>query len=655
MSKFSFPKINKVIIRNFSLYTKNDIQVEITESVPKGVYCLAGANGLGKTTFLNILNYGLTGLVLSPDSGILTPLDLYKANKRFTENYFNGRILAKHKELAEVELQMQIGENQYKIVRGFFNSTTSLRALEIFKIKEDRSIIIFQSTDESPGDLDSKYKSMAEKDIGIDSFVYYAFLQLYVLTFDESRRLIFWDDEASSHTLSIAFNNNMTDADELIKTRRKMEKYESDARNNRWQATQIRNKIENFLKANPQNSDFKRAQQDYHSICNNYDLIRKDRDDKAAIYESFLKRQGRLNFEISDLRKNYNKLFESYSEPRYKLLTNDSIKKSLDNCICLICGAKGSHIPEKIQINLNSDTCPLCNTRIDHKDNIQERDCIIDTLREIDAQLSKKRIELDSVLSESDEALRLLDKVTYEFDEISLQKNNLENDYPEIRKISQNKDEEEILKDLSEQFRQYDMASKQNYKDRDELQPKLEAISQRIEKTYKEAELIFVPVFQQLAKLFIGFDINIEFYSKSREMKLNLKVNKKLRTESSHLSESQRFFIDIALRMALIIYLAKEDNMATMFIDTPEGSLDIAYENRVGRMFADFVKKYKQNILMTANINASQLLIALASTCKSEYMVLKRMLDWTDLSSIQKEGEGLFARAFSDIENTLNS
>lgn len=49
------------------------------------------------------------------------------------------------------------------------------------------------------------------------------------------------------------------------------------------------------------------------------------------------------------------------------------------------------------------------------------------------------------------------------------------------------------------------------------------------------------------------------------------------RTDSSQLFEIQRFFPDIALRMALAIYLSKKNNEATLLIDTPEGSLDIAY------------------------------------------------------------------------------
>ena len=89
-----------------------------------------------------------------------------------------------------------------------------------------------------------------------------------------------------------------------------------------------------------------------------------------------------------------------------------------------------------------------------------------------------------------------------------------------------------------------------------------------------------------------------------------------------------------------------------MYIDTPEGSLDIAYESRAGKMFADFVKT-NHHLVMTANINASQLLIALAKECGENNMSLKRMLEWTDLSEVQKAGEELFEKAYKNIEKAM--
>lgn len=87
-------------------------------------------------------------------------------------------------------------------------------------------------------------------------------------------------------------------------------------------------------------------------------------------------------------------------------------------------------------------------------------------------------------------------------------------------------------------------------------------------------------------------------------------------------------------------------------IDTPEGSLDIAYEARAGDMFADFVSA-GFNLVMTANINSSQLLIRLAERCGTGLMELARMTNWTPLTEVQAEEEDLFNKAYMRIEREL--
>ena len=87
--------------------------------------------------------------------------------------------------------------------------------------------------------------------------------------------------------------------------------------------------------------------------------------------------------------------------------------------------------------------------------------------------------------------------------------------------------------------------------------------------------------------------------------------------------------------MSLAIIHSNQGNGATMMIDTPEGSLDIAYESRVGDMFADYIIEYHQNLFMTSNINASQLLISLAEKCgKKKYEIQKNVrLDRSESNS----------------------
>lgn len=84
------------------------------------------------------------------------------------------------------------------------------------------------------------------------------------------------------------------------------------------------------------------------------------------------------------------------------------------------------------------------------------------------------------------------------------------------------------------------------------------------------------------------------------------------------LSESQRFFIDIALRMAIVTFVCSKTTASTsMLIDTPEGSLDIAYETNAGSMFYEYIAA-NQKMIITANLNSSGLIQTLAGKTKFE-------------------------------------
>lgn len=654
MSKYNFPKIENVIIRNFSLYSKNGDVHDVNEKINEGVYCLAGANGLGKTTFLNALNYGLTGIVLAPNKEVLSPQEIVDVNKRFTSRYFDGRIVEEDKENAEIEISLKINNKYYKFIRGFFEND-SLRYLEIFKMDNKKKIPVISTENLTPKELKKKYETEIAKDICINNFEYFIFLQLYVLTFDENRRMIFWDKHASSHALSIAFNTSTEDAEKLIAIKRKMDKLESDARNSRWQATQIDKRRQNLISNYEGNTDKETIKIDYKDLLKKHEVIKNEYHNVKIEYDTLLKKQSYLNSEILHLRMEHTKLFSIYSEPRSKLLNNAYVNMSLSKKECIICGAKSEQVIESIQNNLYKENCPLCNTKInDNKE--QEQNQLLEKIEKNDDKISRRTNELENITLKSSSKKLELEKVEYEFIEIDKQKDLFEKNNPFIlSKTTGNESIDSVVKAYKEQFNEFDKISKEKYKERDELQPDYVSLQAKIESAYKEAEVDFVPIFQKLAKSFIGYDLIINFSeSKSRDMKLVLELKNTARTDSSKLSESQRFFLDIALRMSLAIYLSKQSNVATMLIDTPEGSLDIAYESRAGEMFASFVKDYNQNIFMTANINASQLLISLANKCGKSKMQFKRMLDWTDLSIIQQEGENLFEQVYDNIENALN-
>ena len=656
--KYNFIKIEKVIIRNFSLYSKNNVVQIINEDINNGVYCLAGANGLGKTTFLNIINYALTGLVLEPNKEVYSPSEIVKLNKRYTERYFEGRIKAKDKENAEVEVFFNVNNRKYRIIRGF-TDRVSLRKFEIYKIEQNKAISLIDTNNKSPNELNVLYENKITNDIGIGKFEYFVFFLLYVLTFDENRRMIFWDNRASTNALSIAFNYDLDDTNRILELKRKMEKWESDARNARWQATQIKNEYEKLLATKEEKEliNYAELEKEYDSLISNVEKTEKLFHNVDVEFDTLLKRQNLISSEILQLKTQYKKLFSQYSEPRSKLLNNQYIHYSKKENKCFLCGATGHKVIENIERKLYQDKCPVCDTEInDESEKSKEQEELLSQLENIDKLIDEKNKEIENLIFEADAKKVELEKAEYEYysTKEKLEKFEKLNSHIDFKKTGDTITDS-VLETYIKRFEKEDKKSKDYYKKRDKIKPEYENLLQKVNNGYKEAESVFVPLFKKIAKSFIGLDLNIYFRQKgSKDIVLNFELLGTARTESHQLSESQRFFLDIALRMALAVYLSKPNNEATLLIDTPEGSLDIAYESRVGNMFADFVIDYKQNIIMTANINASQLLISLAEKCGKEKMKFRRMLDWTDLTEIQKEGEHLFDKVYNNIEETLN-
>ncbi|EMK01086.1 hypothetical protein DLM76_20775 [Leptospira yasudae] len=654
--KFNFITLNKVLLRNFTLYSKKGKVYEVNEEIDKKVYCLAGANGLGKTTFLNAINFGLTGIVLEPDKAVFSPSEIVKLNYKYTERYFGGRISSSDAKKSEIEILFNVNGKYCRIIRNFFQRE-ELRLFEVFVIQDGKKVSQIQDNVKSPTELNELYQKFICIETGFSDFDYFLFYQLYVLTFDENRRMIFWDDRASRHAIAIAFNSDPEDANKIADLTRKIEKHDSNARNARYQAKLIGRKIEDLKP-----DDKKKKIKDVENIEDEYKNLSKDLEKQERIlnninieHDSMLKRQSYLNSEIMHLKNEHSKLFSLYSKPRSKLVENTNVRMSLSKQECCLCGTVGSYIVESIERNIHKDSCPLCNTVINESTSI-EQSRLLKSIEKNDVLISDKGNELDNLTTEIETKALELEKAEFEY---NMAKEKLEEFMNEFSSVSFIDSRDNGIGALLDQYeKQYDSfvkESKDEYKKRDLLKPDYAKLLKKVEIAYREAEKSFVPIFKKLAKSFIGQDLNIQVKRSDKTIKLVLELKKTARTESFQLSESQRFFLDIALRMALSVFLSKKNSPATMFIDTPEGSLDIAYESRVGNMFAQYATDYDQNLFLTANINPSRLLISLAEECGKSKMQFRRMLDWTDLTTVQKEGEGLFQQVYRNIEKALLS
>ena len=353
--------------------------------------------------------------------------------------------------------------------------------------------------------------------------------------------------------------------------------------------------------------------------------------------------------ELATAREAYQAEYSTFLRDARQVSQHPIISSLLHGGTCEVCGTKSEAATSQVKKKLSLHHCPVCDSDIPGVA-IRPTQSLL--------ALDKKMVALSKTLQEvSHKKERLLEQ--YKGLEVSSLKANqavtkFESDNASsLRRLSTAKEGSGIDTAITRYKEQVDellLRKGQEYTRRDEIRKQLRVLQKGLMARYEEGEEVFAPQFRELAKLFLGLDLDIRLETASGAgagLGLALEVKSTVRREMYQLSESQRFFVDIALRMALLQFMS-DNKSGALLIDTPEGSLDIAYENRAGVMFAAFVKK-GFSLVMTANINTSRLLLALAEQCGTALMTLCRMTTWTDLSEVQSAEEKRFTEAFDSI------
>jgi hypothetical protein len=647
--KVGIPRPELVRLHRFSLYEKAPT---ITTKLGTGVFCVAGANGLGKSTFLAALNYGITGVVPQPGREFRGVDDYYKKVQPYSSSFFRGRISDEDEDAAQVEIVLRAGKHRYRLIRGMFNPL-ELRGLEITDAETGESVMSGAS-ELDPGGLHDQYAGAIVDDCGLESFAQLAFLQHFVLTFDERRELLFWGARRLSPALFIAFGVDAAKARRADHLQERVRGADSLARNYSWQASDWKRQLDNLERAAGE------VEPEDSGIAAEHRKLQEEQAEAAAEAEhtsnTLVDAQLRIAERSAQLRADrgaYNELWalrlRGHGHPGMHPLVTTTLAEQR----CSLCGSEGTAVAEHVSAELNAERCPLCASQLadaaaagtdpatDRLRELAEIDGKIDghvqaiaategTAAKLQAQLAMIRERLDATARRINEFERL--------NELALLRDSGNLDVVAERYRGSMADQ---LQRKEEQLKR-----------RDEARDELRGLQRELVQAYDVARERFVPTFTRLAEQFLGLPIGIELEARQNEVRLLLTVQGGRRRVEDALSESQRFFLDIALRMALVAELSPPGAPGVMYIDTPEGSLDIAYEARAGDMFGSFVHD-GYGLVMTANINTSKLLERLAASCGPSLMHLERMTDWTVLTDVQASEEQLFDDAYNQIERAL--
>lgn len=178
MQSIFLPDIRSLTLENFSLYSTNPVIMDFT----KPVSCIMGANGIGKSTLLNCINFAITGRINLPGKKLKSMGELGDSNNYHSE-YFDGRIIENDKDFATSKIVFCINNQEVMVKRGFFPS----QILEYTLSGDSRNV----------DDFEDDIVRMAR----LNNYAQFVFLQLKVLTFDEGRDCLFWNPSVLTPTI----------------------------------------------------------------------------------------------------------------------------------------------------------------------------------------------------------------------------------------------------------------------------------------------------------------------------------------------------------------------------------------------------------------------------------------------------------------------
>jgi hypothetical protein len=152
------------------------------------VCCLAGANGIGKSTFVSAVNFAITGRIAEPGRRFESVEEYYRDTLTFTRAYFNGRILEAERDTAAVSVKFSIGDTEFNVTRRVAQPD-ELRELSVVHLHSKESVVDGHSL--TPEVRHEEYIRTVIEAARLDSFPQFVFLQLFLMTFDERRNLLF--------------------------------------------------------------------------------------------------------------------------------------------------------------------------------------------------------------------------------------------------------------------------------------------------------------------------------------------------------------------------------------------------------------------------------------------------------------------------------
>jgi predicted RNA-binding Zn-ribbon protein involved in translation (DUF1610 family) len=545
---------------------------EVTTSLLPGPTLVLGGNALGKTTLVQGVIYGLTGG---------TPPDEEK-RFRWSNEYFRGRLDDKASRTATVEVEVRFGVTNVRVTRG-----VASRSLQ--------EVVVDGELLEEPDDA---FGYVLREIGGYETREQFAFVVTRLLYLPETRRLLAWDLDAQLRLLPVL---GIADTFGERFRGRRAELKELDSKQRHLQV-EI-NKIVDYF--------------DRPAEVDSTDIEPRPGTEIVAVDEALNKFQRAVDFrataeaqltaaaeslsaasiEVQLLRSQIEHL-EAALVTRDLAATETSaqlpINKLIELGLCPACGTRQLELQAAARRHADNHECVICGS-----EHAVGEDSELSTLR---SQLSERLRAEKAVADRYRQAVNLVQSRHHAEQEAQHTLDDLALRIPAPTSFDPMLEATDLPERLV--IRQREEAT---------LRLRIQNLATALDREYADfADQAAGPLdvlkerYSSYATAFLGVPCSlVEVPAKDKHLNLSLFVPKfqgHVRSTEQSCSEAQRFFLDIAFRMAMMEVATEATATQTSFVcETPESALDISYIDNVITMFDRF-EQNGHRFLLTTNV-----------------------------------------------------
>lgn len=620
LSSIKFPVLRSVQVEGYALFPGAQRERRgLSYDFENGVTVMVGINGLGKTTLLNVL----LRLIIGPsDVPREDPEDVGSTRHEIipwqNPGYFSRRVPDRATS-ATVSGHISFGDRTIYVVR-------KLSDLSLMELRKESSQVEPSETE---------YRKLVVEMSGVSNFYDFHFVVRNLLFYLEDRRPLLWSEDGQFEIARILFVSG-TESQELSAVYDRVRTVDSRYRNLLTETNRLVTRLNQQQRAERlRGSNLAKIAElktKYLGAQSELETVDGELENLIDTAQSLRDESQRIQLEVEESLRYYEGLQQGYFAKAFPNAT-ETFQYTLAHIVsgdgCLVCGSTAAQRAEQLRTEASLGICPVCGSPPGAQERAAAPVASAEQVNTALSDLQKKQIALDALKKELEPANKKIEMclenrrgITKRLEEQRAQLIALGAQLP-----SSGTPIDEL--EASVRVNQQNLSLLRNDRDQGIMQYRglVDGASARIQSVIVAVQ----EHFQTNVKHFLAEKCDLNYRTRTRPLgqsgeRVAFPGFDVLMTSSvfpdqprprgtiDEISESQKEFIDLAFRMALIETAAPAEGGAMLVLETPEASLDSLFVYRAGdllRRFASSGGAIGNVLIASSNLSDANMIPAL--------------------------------------------